>query len=202
MDWQLENFEDHSQRNNKIDEDLHRNFVPEEKSAKQEEIKETPKMDKAEALKNKWQGDVGEGVTIRVASERLNLSPDFRFDQTNKGIDGVFRDAENNIVLVESKFTKNGIHSLHKDQMQSEWVERTTEKMTNTESEYYTPGNAEIAEEIQEVGASRVRRVVITIHPSTLEAKIHEGQIDKSWKSIDSLKVLDIEQPHLNNYRR
>ena len=198
MEWGLENIEDQSHIDDDIDKDLHRNFTPGEGSFSKEINKpETFNLAKAESLKNKWQGDIGEGISIRVASERLNLTPDPRFDQPGQGFDGLFKDDEGNLVIVESKFTKNGIHSLHKDQMQPEWVARTADKMATPESSMYTEGNAEIATDIKETGTENVRRIVIATDPGTLEAKIFEGKSDGAWELLDQLDVLDFEQSYL-----
>jgi len=198
MEWNLEDFDNHLRTDETIDKELHRNFAPDE-SMTSEEMKnlEASNASQSEALKNKWQGEIGEGVSIRVASERLNLTPDPRFDQPNQGFDGVFKDQDGKLVVVESKFTKNGIHSLHKDQMQPEWIDRTAEKMANPQSAMYTPGNAEIASEIKEIGVENVRRFVVATDPSTLEAKIYEGKSEGSWQIVDQWTVLDIEQPYL-----
>ena len=196
MDGYLEDFEDVSFHQDKVDNLLHRNFKPgtEKDALKNLRPSDSPKV---QNKLNKEQGDIGEGIAIRVASEHLNMTPDVRFDQTPKGIDCVLRDENNELVVMEAKLAKNGIHSLEGDQMQLEWVERTANKMATRGNELYTPENAEIAAEIKEIGTSNIRRIVIATHPESLDAKVYEGDKDGGWKLIDQWNVVDIEQPHM-----
>ena len=147
------------------------------------------------ARESKWQGDLGEGIALRVASEKLGLTPDPRFDQRYHGLDVVCDDDKENLVLIDSKCDERGIKALEGDQMQPEWVERTAAKMQNPKSAQYTPGNAEIGAEIQRAGADKVRRLVVTTHPTTLRVRCYEGQPDRTWKLIGEWSAFEFEQP-------
>lgn len=153
------------------------------------EIAKKP-SEKGNAQQAKFQGDIGEGVMLREASERLDLLPDPRFDQPYHGFDAVCRDSAGNLVIVESKFADDGINAVRKGQMQVEWVEREAQRLQNPASTAYTEGNREIGEEIQRIGADRVRRVVIAANPKSLETVAYEGQEDGTWKSIDTWSAL------------
>lgn len=87
--------------------------------------------------------------------------------------------------------------ALRGDQMQPEWVERNAELMRTPGNERYTAGNAEIGRDILDIGADKVRRIVITTDPTTLEVKAYEGQPDRSWKEIGRWHATDLEQPYL-----
>ena len=198
MDWDLENLEDQSKISDEIDKQLHKNFKPGENvNPKDFGILETSDSHQAHALKNKFQGDIGEGTAIRVASDKMKMIPDPRFDQCGRGFDEVCRDENGRIVIIESKFAEKGIHALEKDQMQLSWIERKIDQMSTPGNELYTPGNAEIANDITKEGPSNVRRIIIATNPGTLEAKVYEGKEDGKWKLIDQWSVIDLEQPYL-----
>jgi hypothetical protein len=146
------------------------------------------------AFGNKLQGDIGEGVSEQVASEKLNLQPDPRFDKPkykDEGFDTVYRDGNKKPVIVESKHTEREIKSLKGNQMQPEWVEQKAKLMQTPGHNLYTPGNAEIGREIEKIGAENVRRLVITMNPSTMETKVFEGQADHSWKQTHQFSTWD-----------
>jgi len=152
---------------------------------------------RARALGSKFQGDVGEGVTLRVATDRLGLTADPRFDQAHHGYDAVYIDSKGRPVIIESKFDERGIKALRGDQMQPGWVERNAKMMQNPTNERYTPGNAEIGSQIEKTGCSHVRRLCVALDHKTLESVVWEGQLDGSWKEIDRFSVLNYEQPYL-----
>lgn len=186
------------------EEELHSAFHPQENSlelekplADQELAEGKSEMQRQAAYGTKFQGDIGEGVSLRVATERLGLTPDPRFDQTRQGIDGVYQEGAGKMVVVESKFDERGIRALNGDQMQPEWLERTATKMETPGSTYYTPGNAEIAMDLQEQGVDRVRRLVIATDPASLDVTVYEGQSDHTWKVVDAWSALEFEQPYL-----
>jgi hypothetical protein len=151
------------------------------------------------AYGNQFQGDIGEGIAERVATDKLGLTPDPRFDKSvgGHGIDTVYLEGKNRPVVVESKCDERGIRALRGDQMQPEWVERNAELMRTPGNERYTAGNAEIGRDILDIGADKVRRIVITTDPTTLEVKAYEGQTDRSWKEIGRWHATDLEQPYL-----
>lgn len=197
MDWNLEDF-DQSRIGDEIDRLLHQNFKPEEKvNPKDLGILKTSDSFQAQALKNKYQGDIGEGTAIRVASEKMNMIPDPRFDQCRRGFDEVCRDENGRLVVIESKFADKGIHALNGDQMQPSWIERKIDQMSTPGNELYSTGNAEIANEITKEGVFKIRRIIISTDPGSLEAKVYEGQDNGKWKLIDQWSVIDLEQPYL-----
>lgn len=182
---------------------LHRNFRPEDSSdsedarrAEAEAIKERQRQAGAGA---KFQGDIGEGVGLRMTTERLGLTPDPRFDQSTHGFDIVCKEGKDKLVVVESKFDKRGIRALNGDQMQPEWVERTAQKMRIPGNEQFTQGNAEIGTELLDAGPEKVRRLVVTTNPETLEVRVYEGQPDRTWKQIDAWNAWELEQPYLKD---
>lgn len=148
---------------------------------------------------NQFQGDVGEGIAERVATDKLGLTPDPRFDKSvgGHGIDTVYLEGKNRPVVVEAKCDERGIKALRGDQMQPEWVGRNAEMMRIPGNERYTQGNAEIGRDILDIGTDNVRRIVITTDPTTLEVKAYEGQPDRSWKEIGQWHADDLEQPYL-----
>jgi len=160
----------------------------------------TDKLDKKrmEGRANRDQGTIGEGISLRIASEKLGLMiADPRFDQKSHGFDAVFLD-KGKPVVIESKFAKAGKGSLEGDQGQPAWVRRIASDMQNQNSNLYSQGNAEIGRDILKVGPENVRRILITIDQSTLTANVYEGQNDLSWKKIVSnYSVYDLDQPYL-----
>jgi hypothetical protein len=185
--------------------DIHENFRPGSESSREaslaaEKEKAAAQAERARtvAMGSKFQGDIGEGITLRVATEKLDLTPDERFDQAGHGFDAVFRDDQGHLVVVESKFDGRGIKALEKNQMQPEWVENNAKMMQDPSNERYTDGNAEIGREIQRKGAENIRRIVVTTNPGTLEVQAYEGQKDGSWKPImGKWSAIDLEQPYL-----
>lgn len=146
---------------------------------------------------SRFQGEIGEGIAERVATEKLGLVPDPRFDQSRggHGIDTVYLEGRNRPVVIEAKCDEREIRALREDQMQPEWVDRNARLMLSPENERFTAGNAEIGREILDTGASRVRRIVITTNPATLEVKAFEGQPDLTWKEIGKWYADEFEQP-------
>ena len=190
----IEQFEDSQERTedrDKYDDSLHRSFRPGDREG------ELSQQESAAGNPYKMDGDIGQGVATRVASEKLDLTPDPRFDQPYHGLDGVYRDQDGQMVLVEAKLDKRGINALRENQMQPDWVERRAKLMQMEGSKQYTPGNAEIGAEIEKQGPDSIRRVVIVTHPGTLEVTAHEGQADNSWKKIGTWSAFEFEQPTL-----
>ena len=202
----MERFEDveHRQsRTQELDEDIHRAFRPlegdvETDSPAEEDLVETKKQMQHEAsYGTRLQGDIGEGVATRVASEKLGLTPDPRFDQPGHGLDGVFKDDETRFVFVEAKCTGKGPASLRGDQMRSSWVSRTLEKMRDSGGEQYSLGNAEIAREVLDTGLDRIRYLVVDTDPKSLEVTAYEAQVDGTWRKIGSWDAYEFEQLHV-----
>lgn len=186
--------------------DVHENFRPRDTSARRNHSQDAPEqaetrkeMQHEASFGTELQGDIGEGVALRVASERLGLTPDPRFDQVKHGLDGVYRDSKGKLVVVDSKCDERGIHALKDDQMQREWLARNSKMMQDPSNERFTAGNAEIGADIERQGIDQVRRLVIATHPASLEVKIYEGQPDGSWKQIDNWNAWDLEQPYLKD---
>jgi hypothetical protein len=184
------------------EQEIHKNFHPGEKATDQKEsakenAAEQKEVQRRAAFGSKFQGDIGEGVTLRVATEKLGFTPDPRFDQARHGFDTVYKDDKGNLAVVESKFDERGIKALRENQMQPEWVDSNAKMMQNPGNERFTTGNAEIGREIQKNGADNIRRIVISTDPKTLEVRAYEGQNDRSWKLIGSWSALDFEQPYL-----
>jgi len=199
-----EKLEEHVWRRQEAEMALRRHFRPTdgqvskvESQAEREQAEARTEVQRQAGTGAKFQGDIGEGVTLRVATERLGLTPDPRFDQSQHGLDGVCLDGKGKLVVIESKFDEKGIHALRGDQMQPEWVERNARMMQNPGDERFTPGNADIGTELLEAGPDQVRRLVITTDPSTLEVRIYEGQSDRSWKQVDAWNAWELEQPYL-----
>jgi hypothetical protein len=185
--------------------DIHKNFRPGEKvvserAAESGKDKATNLVEKqrSAAMGAKFQGDIGEGITLRAATEKLGLTPDPRFDQARHGYDAVCRDEKGKLAVVESKFDERGIKALKENQMQPDWVEKNAKMMQNPGNERFTTGNAEIGRDIQRKGADNIRRIVVTTDPRTLEIQAYEGQKDGNWKLImEPWSALDLEQPYL-----
>lgn len=176
-----------------IDKDIDRKAIESECKS----ITEDKERQRRSALGSKFQGNIGEGITLRTATDRLGFTPDSRFDQSAHGFDAVYHDESGNIVIIESKLDKRGIRSLRENQMQPDWVESNAKKMQTPGDERFTSGNAEIGHEIQDIGAENIRRIVIITDPQSLEIKAFEGQKDRNWKQIGSWNALDLEQPYL-----
>jgi hypothetical protein len=199
-----EDFEKNTQQQRETDDLLHRNFRPDkgasplETQPSEQELQDGKKeLQRRARFGNKLQGDIGEGTTLRVATDKLGLTPEPRFDQAAHGFDAVYRDDKGYLVVIESKFDERGIKALRGNQMQPEWVDSNARMMQNPGNEQFGVGNAEIGREIQRVGADNVRRMVISIDPSSLEVRAFEGQADRSWKLIGTWNAWDLEQPNL-----
>ncbi len=199
-----EDFEKYAQQPRETDDLLHRRFRPDKSASPveaqptEQELQEGKKeLQRQARFGNKLQGDVGEGTTLRVATDKLGLTPEPRFDQAGHGFDAVYRDDKGHLVVIESKFDERGISALKGNQMQPEWIDSNSRMMQNPGNERFAVGNAGIGREIQRVGADNVRRMVISINPGSLEIRAYEGQADRSWKLIGTWSAWDLEQPNL-----
>lgn len=146
----------------------------------------TEDANKARASGSKYQGDIGEHVANDVMTNDLGFAPEF-FDQPYKGFDGVFRDENGTLVIMESKMTeKNGLSSLketaHGRQGDIEKIEYEAYLMQH-EPGKATPDNIRIGEEISRVGADQVRFVLVYTNPSTLESTAFE-KVGDSWEVV------------------
>mgnify|MGYP000885579993 FL=1 len=150
-----------------------------------------------DAIMSRFQGDIGEGIAERVSTEKLNLTPDPRFDAKRHGFDSVGRDDKGKLVIVEAKCDERGIKALRKDQMQQAWVERNAQMMQNPGNERFTQGNAEIGHEIQRTPPEDIRRVVLSLDPRTLEITGYEADSAGKWQVIGRWSALEFEQPTL-----
>ena len=157
------------------------------------------RTDKGRAGLSRFQGDLGEGVALRVGTERLGLTPDLRFDQPYQGFDVVSHDPQGKLVVVESKFDERGIKALRRDQMQPRWIRAEAIRMQDRDSAAWTEGNAEIGAEIEAAGADQVRRIVISTNPQTLVSSAYEGRTDGGWRKLGQWRVIDLDQPHLSS---
>lgn len=148
---------------------------------------------------NQFQGEIGEGIAERIATEKLGFIPDPRFDHSKvgHGFDSIYLGGKNRIVIIEAKCDEREIKALRNDQMQPEWVEQNAELMRTPGNERFTINNAEIGRDILDIGAEKVKRIVITTNPATLEIKAFEGQPNHSWKEIGKWYADDLEQPYL-----
>lgn len=184
-----------------ISDDVHTHFRYQGKLAQETESAPNDEIEvseyRARALGSKFQGDIGEGITLRVATDRLGLMADPRFDQVRHGYDAVYLDSKGHPVIIESKFDERGIKALRGDQMQPSWIERNAKMMQNPMNERYSPGNAEIGVQVEEIGYSNIRRLCVALDHKILEGVVWEGQSDGSWKEIDRFSVFNFEQPYL-----
>jgi len=144
-------------------------------------------------IMKEFQGDIGERSCIQLATKGMGWKPELEFEQTKKGFDGIFRDNENKIVIVESKVTdKNGIKSLGKDQMTMSGIENIAQKMQDPfAKDYYSIGNAKIGKEILEEGQEKTRRVLFWLEPSTLRWTCYECKIDNNWETLKTFDATD-----------
>lgn len=177
---------------------IHRNFRKDKDSQVEPSSAERAEENRIRGHGNRYDGMIGEGVSLRIASEKLGLTiADPRFDQKEHGFDGVFWD-KGKPVVIESKFSMAGKGALEGDQGQPSWVRRTAMKMQDEKSDLYSKGNAEIAKDILKVGPENLRRILITIDKKELTATVYEGQHDLSWKKItERFSVYDLDQPYL-----
>lgn len=190
----IEDYEREIDSQDAFDDNIHRHFRA-DVSEGQPPVEVTETTSSSRAADSKWQGDVGDGLTVRVASEKLGLTPDPSFDPRYHGTDLICRDSKGELVVVESKFDKRGIEALNGDQMQPSWVERKALTMQNPDRKMYTPGNAELGAEIERVGADKIRRVVITVHPQTLEVIAYDGNSSGVWEPIGVWNAFEFDQP-------
>lgn len=171
-----------------------------EQSQKKEQLHERRVR---EGKQTKFQGEIGEGLAIRVGSEELGLNLDtiFDFGEKKNGIDIAFRDSKNNLVLAEAKLSNSGFSAIKaKEQLQNNWTENRATRMQNPDDKrYYTPGNAKIGREIIDTGVENIRRLGFVTKTGTLEGYIYELQPDGSWKEIHSYNAFLYEQPILSN---
>lgn len=173
--------------------------IPAEKTEKSQRDEQLHERRVREGKQAKFQGEIGEGIAIRVGSEELGLNLDTVFDFGEKinGIDIVFRDSKNNLVLAEAKLSNYGFSSIKaKEQLQNNWTEDRARRMQDPNNQrYYTPGNAEIGKEIIDTGIENMRRLGFVTKTGTLEGNIYELQSDGSWKEIHSYDAFSYEQP-------
>ncbi|MBA3531035.1 MAG: hypothetical protein H0T73_03830 [Ardenticatenales bacterium] len=202
----FENFEQPKQPVEAVDEAIHGSLRPLDKT---ESIDNAPEGESPEreggldnrvkARQSKEQGDIGEGVVIRAASEKLGLTPDPSFDASYHGIDCLYRGKGGELVVVEAKFTEERLHKAldNNKQMQPEWVEKKAQQMQNPQSAQFTPGNRELGAQIERIGPENIRRIVITIHPTTMEMEAYAGNDNGGWDQIGKWSALEFpEQPH------
>jgi hypothetical protein len=184
---------------NKLEQELRSNFVRDRSDRTEKpdvDADQKEKLIRQRGNASREQGEIGEGVAIRVGSEKLELTPDSRFDAAHHGFDCISRDSQGNLCVVEAKFDRRGIHALRDDQMQPKWIGRNARMMQNPGNERFTKGNSELGHEIINTGLENVRRIVITNDPRTLEINAYEGKEDGSWELIGGpWSALEFEQP-------
>ncbi|EKD52555.1 MAG: hypothetical protein ACD_61C00306G0001 [uncultured bacterium] len=143
-------------------------------SVKKNFAAEKPKVSPA---LNSFQGDIGEMIAAQVATEQLNLRPEF-YDspgKSEKGIDLIYRDGSGKLVLIEAKNTEKGARAsltttkTYGREGSIEWIEYHAKLMCDPSSSRYSPDNAKLGEEILRVGAANVTFYIIHTNPSTLK---------------------------------
>lgn len=146
-----------------------------------------------EALSSRFQGDIGEQEATRISMHGLSLKA-VPFDKplrTNQGMDGVFRNPQNEkLVVVEAKCTQDrsgyGLDSLgrtrHGRQGSVEWIKHKADLMQDKRSSLYSKANAKIGQEIEELGAKNVERLLIHVHPQSLNITISRGVGKDDWE--------------------
>lgn len=140
-----------------------------------------------------FQGDIGERCSIPLATQGMGWKPELDFERTRRGFDGVFRDNDNKLIIVETKTTeKSGERALGKGQMTVAAIDKIAEDMQNPYSkDYYTVGNAKIGAEIKKVGAENVRRFLFWLEPTSLEWKVYERQANDVWHEVKTFDATD-----------
>lgn len=140
-------------------------------------------------------GELGEGLTTRIVSDRYNLTPEAWFDGKKHGIDVICRDSKGELWVVESKLTKASLNQALGKEMTPEWIDKKAQLMQTKGSELNTPGNEKLGAEIQTIGPEKVHRMVVLTHPSTLEARIYQDQPDGTLDLTECFSVMDYDQP-------
>ena len=125
---------------------------------------------------NIWKGDLGEQVATEYAVNELDLKVQ-NFDKRVHGFDGVFRDGNGKLVILESKATlQSGLNALsdtnHGKEGSVEWVEYKATLMCDPTSTFFTEANAKIGEEILRVGAKNVEFIVVHTNPNSLQTDV------------------------------
>lgn len=134
-----------------------------------------------------FQGNLGEYQIKAFIDIVLKWEP-VLFDKCNQGFDDIYRDKDRNIMIVETKFTndKDGLDSLNKDtnQMSIKWIDDVLLRMEKGNLSSET--NVNVAKMINNAKAiGSFRRVLLHMHPASLNVVISERDYCEKWTHID-----------------
>jgi len=130
-------------------------------------------------------GRMGEALANEFVRDHLNLQ-DTGFQPAYHGLDGVFRDSDRNLVVVDSKCTTSNNPFALLDPLKSgdkqlgrSWIESRASLMQNPNSEQCKagPNNSAIGREIQNALSKNgpgVRSMLVHTNPETQEITAYE----------------------------
>lgn len=142
-------------------------------------------------------GDLGERAALDVATNILGWNT-VNFSAAKHGFDGVFKDSDGKIVILEAKATAGGIKSpnsfLSKDthemkEMSNDWIKARAELMQRPGSSLYTPANEALGREIIQAlapGGRGVRAVLVETSGKEGAAGVYE-RTKNGWDLIQSV---------------
>jgi hypothetical protein len=174
------------------DDNLHKSFQPDNSSRKGDntgdDIEKVARQ-KRMGLMNRWQGELGEGVAKRIATEKLDCKIDNRFEKKDHGIDLVAKDKDGQFVVIEAKLTDESFTKALGKEMTLDWLKEKVQLMQTEGNKLYSENNAKIGREIQDAGGENVRRVVIFAKDQKRDVIIYEAQPDMTWKEQEKYSL-------------
>lgn len=149
----------------------------------------------AQSVRNQMDGAVGERLAAETAIQKLGLIGTF-FDQPKHGFDSVYKDKNGTLVFVDAKFTKGKApasmlkHTNFGRQLSPKWISRKAKLMQNKGTTQYSPDNAKIGREIDQVGAENTRSIVLHTDKETLRVTAYERRPSGNYDKIGSWDTL------------
>ena len=134
---------------------------------------------------NRTMGDIGEGLTAQVLSEKFGLT-EVPFDRSWHGFDRVFRAPGIPLVVVESKVSSTGDLRLGQTQAGEQgspaWLAAQAGRMTDRASAQWSPANERIGQLIQSLGAENAPVVTVVVDPVTGQGDVYVRQGSSGWQ--------------------
>lgn len=138
---------------------------------------------------SQWQGNLGEQIANLVCKQIEGFTPT-QFKPSHQGIDGIFEDADGNLVVVEAK-SHSDVHNPNtmlsgkgdkKQLIGKRWLPQKAKLMQQRESSYYAanPDNAILGRRIQEAlehesgKGPKIRKVLVHANPATGDVTVYE----------------------------
>jgi hypothetical protein len=135
---------------------------------------------------NALKGRMAEEIASIVLSQRFGLE-EIPFTQPHHGFDRVFRAPGLPLIVVEAKFSADGMLRLGQsesgEQGSLEWVAATAERMAKPATAQWSPANQRIAELVHQLGTENVPVLAVVIDGVRQTAAIY-ARNDDEWTLI------------------